>query len=708
MGAHNVFPQIFYSGSWHGIPADLLNSEKIKTTRGVTDDGEIRACKIEWTFNSQADNYRPTNPAGPLYGLLQRNMGVAVAADLNVRACAEAQSFSPDQSPEFDAATGRGIRWVDLVGMGTLDRIAGWDEPLRSPMYRQINRYANLRAYLPLEDARGTEVPLNAAPKGGPGFGLGVSFASDAGPDGAGTATAMSSTSRLGVPVLSMSSTAGWQVFFSALLDAPPSATLLPMAQWTMANGDFYTWSVNLTTFNLRVVASDGTVLSDDSVVFGGLDYQPWSNWITYRFKATQVGGNVLVEVAWYPQGIGFVGYSPSHAGSVSRPTNVRVYGNANIDGALYSHLGVLAGVADDLTDTDFTTAFDGYRGELAGVRFNRIMSQVGIGHGVIGSTADTWPMGPQKPDSVINILKEIQRTEDGLIFDTKGALGVTLRTRLNMTNQAAAMTLAYLADIAPPLKERIDTADIANEVTASQRNGGSATATLTVGALSNLVPPNGIGTKKGTQDVNTATEDQLPTLAGWHLSRRTVDGSRYDTVVIDLDADPGLTTAVNAVEAGDRIVITGRQPEPIELLVYGITDSIETHRRTVTLSCVPGAIYQAAVYSSANTRYDVDNSTVGVAVNTTATAWTVSALTADDLWAQTGGGTPYEWLVTGERVRVTAMGAPTGTGPFLQTCTVVRSVNGVVKSHAVGESVRMAPRTDSTPGSARYSIGRP
>lgn len=709
MALHNVLPQIFYSGTWHGIAADILTESKIKTVRGVTDDGEIRPCSIDWTFNNQLDNYRPSNPTGPLYGLLQRNMPVGVAADLSVRAVAEAVEYAPDQTLGFDAVTGRGFRWVDMTGKGILARIADWDEPVRSPMYRQINRYAStLRAYLPLEDARSAQVPLNAAKGGGPAFGLGVSFANGDGPDGAGTATGSTATSRLGVPVLSMSSTAGFQVFFSCLLDAAPSVTLAPLLQWTMANGDSYTWDVNLTTFRLKVTASDGTILSDDSVLFGG-GAEPWLSWITYRFKVTQSGGNVNVEIAWYPQsGAWLYGITWPHVGNVSRPTNVRQYGNANTDGALYSHLGVLAGVADNLTGGDFTQAFNGYRGERAGDRFNRIMAQIGEGHGVIGNTSDTWPMGPQKPDTVINILKEIAHTEDGLIFDTKGALGVTMRTRLNITNQAAALTLTYPADIAPPLKEKISTADAANEITVSQRNGGTANAVLLTGPLSNQSPPAGIGVKKGSQDVNASTEDALPVLAGWHLSRRTVDGSRYDAVVLDLDGTPALTTAAMAIEVGDRIVINGREPEPIELIVYGVTDMIESFRHLVTFTCVPGAVYRAAIYNDTNSRYDVDNSTVGVAVNATAVAWTVSGLTADDVWAQTGAGTPYEWLVAGERVRVTAMNAPTGTGPFLQTCTVVRSVNGVVKAHGITDTVHMAPRTDTTPGAARYTIGRP
>lgn len=706
MVAHAVTPQLYYSGAWNTVP--LLEAEKVKIVRGVTADGEVLPATVEMTINNQTDAYRPTNPSSALYGLLQRNMPARVQVDGATRVTAEVASFSPDQTVESDVATGRGLRWVGVVGKGLLDRVQSWDEPVRSPLYGKLQSFANLRLHLPLEDARGTQVPLNAAPNALPAYGIGVAFADDDGPAGAGTATSVTATSRLGGPVRGMSTTAGYQVHVAFKLPAalPGGAALLPLVQWTMLNGDLYSWEIDSGGYRLRVTASDGTVLNSTAVSFGA-GAAPWDGWVTIRFKLTQVGGNVSCEATWYPQDNAFL-YTVTFpfAGVVSRPTTVRINGNVNIDGALFSHLAVLATVADSLVSVAFTRAFDGYRGELPGDRFFRLCGQLGITASAIGVASATWPpMGPQKPDAAIKLLTECATTDDGLLFDDVGALGVTFRTRMSLQNQAAALTLAFAGDIAPPLTERIDTVDIANEVTVSNKLGGTATAVRAVGALSNLAPPLGIGSKKASVDVNVAADSDLPVLTGWHLSRRTLDGSRYDTVVIDLDGRPSLTASVAAVKTGDRIVITGREPEPIDLIVYTIADETRAARRLVTFTCVPAAIYAIGVYNDTRSRYDVDGSTLAGAESTTDVTWAVTGLTSDDVWSTTS--LPYEWLVAGERVRVTAMTAPAGTGPYTQTATVVRSVNGVVKGQLAAASVRLAPRTDSTPGAVRWGIGR-
>lgn len=719
MAGHNALPQIFYAGAWHFVGtggADVLTDNKITMTRGMTDDGDLAPASLKWTFNNQTDAYRPSNPTGPLFGLLQRNMPAAIAADSSTRGAAEVDSFSPDQTEGFTAGPPvRGLRWVDMIATGQLGRIRSWDTPVRSPLYLQDTRYTTLALLLPLEDARTATAPANVAPGGGPTAAAGVTFAGDDGPPGAAAAAVMSATSSMSGPVLGMSNTAGWQLFFRCKLDATaPAGTALDQVSWSSSNGYQWHWAINNTTFRLLVLASDGTVIVDSSVLIT----VPATQWLTMRLKVTQTGGNVTAERAWYGVDTNIIGITDVFAGTVGRPTYVRVLGNAAIDGAAYSFLGVLAGAADNLASFDELQAFNGYAGELAGARFTRLMAQTGIGSSIIGSSADTWPMGPQRPDTMFNLLKEIQQTEAGLIFDRQAGLGLVLRTRKSMTNQSADATLNYaVGHIVAPLKERIDTSDIANEITLTDRNSGTYTIALAAGPLSNQAVPAGIGSKKGSLDVNTtAPAANLPVLAGWALSRRTLDGSRYDTVTIDLDGQPGLITAVNAIDVGDRVLIVNRDAEPIDLIVYSITDQVETDRRIVTLTCIPGEVYKIGVYDAASSRYQTQNSTVaGTAPTATATAWTVSAATLDDVWSQTAG-TPgtnmYEWLVApasasspGERVRVTAMSAPTGTGPYLQTCTVVRSINGVVVAHALTESVKLAPRIDSTAGAVRYTM---
>jgi hypothetical protein len=71
-----------------------------------------------------------------------------------------------------------------------------------------------------------------------------------------------------------------------------------------------------------------------------------------------------------------------------------------------------------------------------------------------------------------------------------------------------------------------------------------------------------------------------------------------------------------------------------------------------------------------------------------TETLWDISTVNRADVWST---ATPYDWLVAGERVTVTSMPSPTGTGPYLQTATVTRAVNGIAKIHAIGEAVHLA-----------------
>jgi hypothetical protein len=186
---------------------------------------------------------------------------------------------------------------------------------------------------------------------------------------------------------------------------------------------------------------------------------------------------------------------------------------------------------------------------------------------------------------------------------------------------------------------------------------------------------------------VNVADEAGLGLLAGWWLEKGTVPGSRYKQIKVDLDAPtgPGLLTAVNSVDIGDRITLAGRTPDVLGLIVIGIEEELETMRRTVMFTTVPDDTWNPAVYGGATARrYGITACTLaGGPYSTTFGSFTVN-LTTDKF----GTNTPYDLLVAGERVTVTAVGAATAT----QTLTVTRSVNGVVKTHVAGEAVQLHP----------------
>jgi hypothetical protein len=140
-------------------------------------------------------------------------------------------------------------------------------------------------------------------------------------------------------------------------------------------------------------------------------------------------------------------------------------------------------------------------------------------------------------------------------------------------------------------------------------------------------------------------------------------------------------------VREGDLITVTGYEPDPIPLLVIGIVERIGHVTRTFTFTTRPADLYLCGKYDDAATRYDSKTSTLNAGVTTTATALVITFTDRDDAWS-TAGFFTYDLIISGERVRVTAMGAVTGSGPWTQTATVQRSQNGVVKALPAGAEV--------------------
>jgi hypothetical protein len=297
--------------------------------------------------------------------------------------------------------------------------------------------------------------------------------------------------------------------------------------------------------------------------------------------------------------------------------------------------------------------------------------------------------MGPQRADTFINLLKEIRETDGGLIYDEPLDIALTMRVRRDLYDQDPALELTYPDDLGG-YRKLLDDLNTHNVVTVKNRGGGEVTRSLTSGPMSTQAPPAGVGEYKATVDVSVEDDgDQLDNLADWHLAQGTLERPRYDEITVDLLAHPELISDAEGVAPGDMIEITGLEPDIVQLLVTGWTDKIGKSTRTITFAVAPYEPWQSGEYDDAGSRYDARTSTVSTAEDTTSTAWSVECTDPEDVWSTTAE--PYDWMVAGERVTVTTMNAATGSGPYVQTCTVTRSVNGVVKAQAVGNQVQLA-----------------
>jgi hypothetical protein len=138
-----------------------------------------------------------------------------------------------------------------------------------------------------------------------------------------------------------------------------------------------------------------------------------------------------------------------------------------------------------------------------------------------ITGTSDT-PMGPQGLDTFVNLLRECETTDDGVLYDGRGpGLAYTARTvRYNATQVVTADMAADPPQVDDPFAPVDDDQRDRNLVKVDRKNGSSATYEDATGPLGTQA----IGTYDSTVTVNTNTDDGLLFRAAWEVQKGTVD----------------------------------------------------------------------------------------------------------------------------------------------------------------------------------------
>jgi hypothetical protein len=699
VSAQAVTVELFYAGAWHDVTADVFVAEQIQLTRGQSDEVSApRPARVQLTFNNATDKYRPSNPVSPLYGLAGRNTPLRVSVGGNVRAVVEASSWAPDRSISFVPGGGQGRAWVDVDGGGMLQRINQWTSLLKSP-FRQYNDTLPLViGYWPMEQARGSTSLVSTTPGTQQTFFQGVAPDSQYRPPSSAPLLDISTSADAEVGAYFMRNTgvpptAGYQISWVARY-----APLVPGDQdifdWQTTDGSAYGLYLNPTTGRIRIFAVDNTgnqFIPGTSTSYGGYD---WSQWTMFSVDAQYSAGTTSVWVNWVNAANTQSGFmNATFTGVPSQPLWWDMSTFAGVPGG--STVGHVIGVSQastggtvNLFNAARRNAWSGYLGETAADRISRLCALKNIPVTIVGTAAESWPMGAQPTDTFGNILAECVRTEDGLLFDDRDSLGVVFRTRGSRYNQTA-LALTYPGDIYPTFNEVLDDLGVHNLITVNQRDGGDFTLELTSGAVSTQDPPAGVGTAEQRVDVNTANEVvDLPTLAGWWLNHGTVDLPRFTAVTVNLTGrDPTFTAAVAAVDVGDRITITGYVEYVIDLIVIGSVETVGSHSRTITFTCAPGQPYLVGVLDS--DRADSASTVLKTGVNATATSLIFRTTDPGDVWSTV---IPYDVKIAGQRSTVTSMGAASlVSGAYEQVATVVRGVDGITKALAANEPITVA-----------------
>lgn len=561
--------------------------------------------------------------------------------------------------------------WVAAQTAGILRRLRRSTAALDSTLRRRIPSGSPV-AYWPLEEGSQATQFYSPIPGVRPLRTSGMNLAADDSLAGSSALPTLRGGAMVSGTVPAPSSTSTqWHTEFVFLCQTGP-ATARTVLQW-LGTGTVKRWRLMLDAGGAQIYGYDeeDTVLVTELVALTSLGvFGAWTRWKVF---ATQNGGNVDYTIAWVPIGGsgGFVG--GSYAGTVGRISGVKgpdAGYASDLDGLALGHLGVFA-TADTLIYNDADIAFTG---ETAGERMQRLTVEEALPVTVCGVVGEQVQVGPQRPDAVLSLLEEAAEADGGILYEDRDLPRLRYRDRASMYNQTPALVLDYNAPgLAPPLEPTGDDDATENDVTVTRVNGSSGRAVLEEGALSVLDPPNGVGPYPSSVSLNLDADEQAEPIAYWRMHLGTYEGRRYPQVHVMVHAAPGLADQVLAVDVGDKIVIRNPPiwiaPGDIELIVQGYEESFAgPFQWDIVFNCTPGRPWTVGVVEEIALEWaDADGSELATAATSTATTLDVLT-TVGQVWRPDPFETPFDLLVGGEEVRVTAGGRLLNANPFFDS----------------------------------------
>ncbi len=622
-------------------------------------------------------------------GLLDWGHGVTVnISNMNVRKQGYANGFTPEWDASAKVATVKGS------ASGILRRLQQGKSPLRSVLFRS-HLAAGPVAYWPLEDGRDATQGASALSGGNPFVWTGTPpTRSNGGPPGSEPMwTFDTNTDAAGIVAPYTPTTAGWwgwQMVFNpkAAVTLNPTISLMPICV-ILCGGDIPKWGLTLdpTTFSpVPVLRVEAFNVAGAQVVNDVINIQPlfannnlYDHDLIVGMNIHQNGGNIDYDGAIFGPDFADGAVHTLPSGSIAG-TNGLVQGfriptgyAGNRPGWVFGHISAW-GKAFQL----YSNQVNGLRGvETATQRLARLCAEEGVPIDIRGSSQDI--MGPQGADQFVNLLRECETTDDGVLYDGRG-FGLSYVARAVRYNAPVALTADMAADppqVGIPFRPADNDQRDRNLVTVTRKNGSSATYEDDFSPLGTQA----IGTydSKVTPDPNY-TDDSVNLFRAAHeVHKGTVDEPyRYPQLVLDLGATPALiydwltadvSSRINATNVSTKT--TQHPPGDIDLLLEGWAETLTPFEWTVTGNCSPFQPWRVAVIEGAGDttwRIDSGSSTLAASAIAGATSISVASSNPAELWSTVAGDYPRDIDVRGVKVRVTAVAGAASPQTFTVT----------------------------------------
>ena len=569
---------------------------------------------------------------------------------------------------------------------GIMSRLEQGNSPVLSTLYRGETSATDLVQYWPVEDGEGSTQLVSATGGRPMRINGSPSLASFTGFDCSHPIMTLSTDTQCfgPIPVYTPGST-GSQMYF--LLAVPSGGATDGQALIGInTTGSLSYWRLTYHTgggLRLRAYAdpNSSTATLDTGIVAFGVN----GKLLRVSVQLMQSGGNVYYNVATLEVGAssGTAMNGTVTSQTVGRMSLLTVSPGAGLADVSMGHFSV-----HSETTSIFAVAseLNAYAGEPALRRISRLCEENGIEYS--GSTSITSTlMGPQRPANIMQLLRECEDAEDGILYEPRILRGIGFRDRRSMyALDALELEHVYLSD---PVQPTYDDQNLVNDMTVTRDGGSSARYVLESGPMS-VSQSDGVGRYDASATLNLYQDSQPQYHAQWKVHLGTVQGARFPNLRIDLLSSNMSVVAslIKALDIGDRVDITSppqwASHNTIQLLVLGYNEEIDETAHIITLNCAPYSPWNIGMYGVA--RYQPDGSTLELDVTSSATSLSVLS-PANGLWTTAPADLPITIVVNGERMTLTAVTGASSPQAF----TVTRSVNGVVKAHSAGSVVEIA-----------------
>ncbi len=337
------------------------------------------------------------------------------------------------------------------------------------------------------------------------------------------------------------------------------------------------------------------------------------------------------------------------------------------------------------------------FTGETSVARLIRLCAENDVPFSYVGTSAASTPMGPQRVNTLLTLLRECEAADAGALYEPRGTVGLAYRTRTSSYALTPTVTIdASLKQLRHPFQPVEDDRATANDVTVKRTGGGEYRRTLDVGRMSTLAPPSGVGRYATSYDANVSTAADGGYLADWLLTLGTIDEPRYPNLGLHFDAPTVvvLERAARDLDIGHLVRVTNAGSmvgiyDPIDQLLFGCRETLSNYEHVIAINAEPYAPFAVTVLDSASTLIDSGTSRLTAGYSSSATSLSVTTNDPGDLFA-TAGIFPLVITVAGETMTVSAIAGATSP----QTFTVSRSTNGVVKAQVAGAIVHVLTPT--------------